>query len=52
MNLGIKYDNNINRYNTSDCIAGVESEENKVSNTGTKNLSYKKSVRTGSEKKR
>ena len=48
MNLVINYCDSIKKTNTSNCISGVEAEGDKLSNTGTKHLSYREVVRTGS----
>ena len=52
MNVGINYDDDTEKINPSDRITGVETEEEKVSNPRTTNLSYREAVRTGSGKKK
>ena len=48
MNMGIDYDNKIDRNNTRNRILGVASEDNSEMNTTPKIRSYSKAARTGS----
>ena len=51
-NMGINYDGIKEKLNTSDYIAGVETERGNVSNPGTTKVSYSKAVIIGNGKKK